>query len=398
MERNNIIYISAIAQNETNDFITNTVNCLSKDAKVIHFTIGWEEMRSITFRQLFSSGNFRQVAQNIYGLFFTNLTHWTFFEPLPLNRFYFIFKFNRYLNLLLIKAALRKHGKTIVILCRPSKEVKEVVDYIHPDLVLGDSWDIWPPKDIAISRTFLSRTMTNLPILYKKYLSYYKKNYIISGGFYTTNTLNAFYKTHFAKANGKNILIIGTLSWRMNFPLLYALVSKMKDYTFVFVGVESLQPTKGPDEWNKLNASAKKVWEQLKKMTNVIFIPIKNQTIIPTLQLEVSVGLIPYDPDGRECYYLNKYCNPIKFYQYLALGIPVVSTKLRNLLPFQSPYVQFGDNADELAAFIKKAATLTVPQKVRHEMFHVAEAQTCEKKAQEIQRIIALELHGNNRS
>jgi glycosyltransferase involved in cell wall biosynthesis len=397
MNQNNIIYISAIPQNETNDFITNTAKCLSKDAKVIHFTMGWEEAQSISFRQLFVLKYLHRVIQNIYALFFSNLTNWIFFEPLPLNRFQFIYLLNRRLNLMLIKSALRTRGKTIVILCRPSKEVKKVVEYIQPDLIVGDSWDIWPPKDIALSRAFLPITMTNLPILYKKYLSYYKNVYLISGGFYTTHTLQALYKTKFARANTKNILIIGTLSWRMNFTLLFELVKKMSDYTFTIVGVESLKPIKGPEEWNRLNASAGKIWEQIKGMNNVTFIPIKNQTMIPLLHLKVSVGLITYDPDGRECFYLNKYCNPIKFYQYLALGIPVVSTKLRNLLPYQSRYIRFGDTIDELITQIKLAATLTVPQLTRIQMYKIAEVQTSETKAQEIQKIIALKLQGKDK-
>ena len=66
------------------------------------------------------------------------------------------------------------------------------------------------------------------------------------------------------------------------------------------------------------------------KMPNIHFLGVKNYTALPDYLREIDVATIPY--------LINNYTSavfPMKFFEYLAAGIPVVTTKLPALADFK---------------------------------------------------------------
>lgn len=69
---------------------------------------------------------------------------------------------------------------------------------------------------------------------------------------------------------------------------------------------------------------------------------------LPGLAADFDVCLIPFVRNE-----LSRSVNPVKAYEYFALGKPVVSTILEELAEFQ-PLVSFASNAEEFVSVIEK--------------------------------------------
>lgn len=114
-------------------------------------------------------------------------------------------------------------------------------------------------------------------------------------------------------ATGKRIFFAGALNpLKMDVELLENVVEKLTGDTFVLAG-----PIAGdPAIWAKLNA-----------MPNVRFPGAVPYETLPEMMHSADIALIPYN--------LNNYtdsCFPIKLYEYLAAGLPVVSSRLPALV------------------------------------------------------------------
>jgi glycosyltransferase involved in cell wall biosynthesis len=87
-------------------------------------------------------------------------------------------------------------------------------------------------------------------------------------------------------------------------------------------------------------------------------LPLKNVHVLawrPPEELSqivagLDLGFMPYARDDNK----NLHCMPLKLFDYFALGKPVVSTRILNLLEF-SETIYFGDNAGELCRAIQTA-------------------------------------------
>lgn len=89
--------------------------------------------------------------------------------------------------------------------------------------------------------------------------------------------------------------------------------------------------------------------DKFKKYDNVYFIgPIKYQDI-PSLYNGFDVGTIPYK--------VNKFtnsCNPMKFYEYLATGLPVVSSNIQSAKKFE-PFTKIAHNNQEFNKYVNQS-------------------------------------------
>lgn len=64
---------------------------------------------------------------------------------------------------------------------------------------------------------------------------------------------------------------------------------------------------------------------------NVVLLGPQQAELVPAVISAFDVGLIPYVDDA-----FNRNCNPVKFYEYLALGKPVVTTQIPTLGAFSA--------------------------------------------------------------
>ncbi len=142
--------------------------------------------------------------------------------------------------------------------------------------------------------------------------------------------------------------LVGSIDHRIDFSIIYPLVKKNPNWSLVFIGTpftkDSAQHKKAKlDEW----------LGKLKVLPNVYFLGQKAKNEIPGYIKGFDVCLIPYDIDQE----FVKGCNPMKLYEYLAMGKPVVSTPIAAVAQY-SPTVGIASTSPgfekQISRFLKE--------------------------------------------
>ena len=139
-------------------------------------------------------------------------------------------------------------------------------------------------------------------------------------------------RPHDLPKNDKIVLYFGALwgSW-LYWDLIKESAKQMPDVDFVFIGQRVPQ-----------------VEQEFKTFDNVHFLGLKPQSDLPAYLKYASVTIIPF--------YVNEITiatNPLKVYEYLAAGKPVVATPMPELKGL--PYVLFAETPTEFASQVRKA-------------------------------------------
>ncbi|HPM32360.1 MAG TPA: glycosyltransferase [Chryseolinea sp.] len=127
------------------------------------------------------------------------------------------------------------------------------------------------------------------------------------------------------------ILYTGHVDWRVDIDLLKAVALGHADKALVLVGPVSLNPS---------------VMEELSAIPNILFTGSKKLELLPAYLQYSKCAIIPF-----KCNTLTKSIYPLKINEYLAAGLPVVSTS------FSEDIRQFGDVInleDETNSFVIK--------------------------------------------
>jgi len=95
-----------------------------------------------------------------------------------------------------------------------------------------------------------------------------------------------------------------------DWDLLYSTATAIPDVAFVLVG----------------NASEEMMSAAAKQAENIFFVGLKPQSEIPSYLSFSDACIIPFKADN-----ITKYVNPLKVYEYLAMGKPVVATDMEEL-------------------------------------------------------------------
>jgi len=152
---------------------------------------------------------------------------------------------------------------------------------------------------------------------------------------------------------------IGSLDFRTDFDLLMRIVDRHPEWPLIIVGWTFQRGEEG------LSALCSK--------TNVHFLGKKPSTEIPNYIKGFDVGLIPLR--------VTKSTNtmyPLKLHEYLAVGLPVISTALKEVKPF-SEVVSIAKDANEFVDLIEEALADNSSEKARARIA-VAKENTWEKR------------------
>lgn len=125
---------------------------------------------------------------------------------------------------------------------------------------------------------------------------------------------------------------IGYMDYRMDLPLVFSLISHHPQWNFIFIGPVSAENTK----------------KKLQAFSNVRVLGERKKSDLPALIGAFDVGIIPYN---TRILFVRS-CNPMKAYEYLACGKPVVATDIPSLRDLTTPYVQTTRNAAEFSSAI----------------------------------------------
>lgn len=154
------------------------------------------------------------------------------------------------------------------------------------------------------------------------------------------------YKMGKVHAN-KKIGYIGSLDFRVDYDLLESLIRAKPEYEFVFIG-------RVMDQDN---------CDRLSYFSNVQFLGSKQPHEIPVLLSQFDVAIIPF---VKNEFTRNIY--PLKINEYLAAGLPVVSTDFADLSDFQELIAIEDESKEFLDAIRRSISSDTAIQSKRIEM------------------------------
>ena len=158
---------------------------------------------------------------------------------------------------------------------------------------------------------------------------------------------------------------LGTADNRIDLPLVEHCVQTMPDVLFQFVG--------------EVNEPALK--QQLGAYPNVEFIPPHPPAELPALLARMTAAIIPF-----VCNEHTYTIYPLKINEYLAAGLPVVSTPFSILDDFAG-VVDLADTPVAFADALRRALTDTSPQRIT-ERVSMAQANSWQKRAEEFEAVI----------
>jgi glycosyltransferase involved in cell wall biosynthesis len=170
---------------------------------------------------------------------------------------------------------------------------------------------------------------------------YYGKSFLSTTGCDWELFDQEFQKSTKINYKGGNKPIVGYVgnisSFRLDFEILKELVSNSTNWEFTFYG---------PIEQDR---ETLKSVNDLSSFENCKFAGELNYDQVPTAIASFTAGIIPYK--------LNKFnlgTNPNKFFEYSAMGVPCISSRIPSLQKF-SDFIVFADSAMDWIHGIKKS-------------------------------------------
>lgn len=137
------------------------------------------------------------------------------------------------------------------------------------------------------------------------------------------------------KISGRIVGYIGTLGRVLDQELLCALADQCSDFTFVFIG----------PKYTNIDA--------LEAKSNIVFLGAKSHNQLPYYIKGFDVGIVPYI-----CNEFTEGVYPSKLNEYLAMGIPAVSTNLREVRESKEVYGEAAIIANNTKEFINAVKSL----------------------------------------
>ncbi len=125
---------------------------------------------------------------------------------------------------------------------------------------------------------------------------------------------------------------LGTIHEGLDISLISRLAEIKKEWTFMLVGPVQSEKIKNEPGFKKMQ-----------NLPNVVMTGWLDWAMLPSYLKLFDVGIIPYRLDCG----FNRYVDPNKFHEYMALGLPVVTTSL----PEMGKYREWVETADTPEAF-----------------------------------------------
>lgn len=127
---------------------------------------------------------------------------------------------------------------------------------------------------------------------------------------------------------GPIALYVGAMDAWFDYALLDQAAAERPDYSFVLIGPPAMAR------------------QRLAPRPNIHILGARPFDELPRYMCHADVGIIPFDARGHAR--LVDYINPLKLYEYMACGLPVVSVRWRELERLSSPAVLYDGPHDFL--------------------------------------------------
>jgi len=184
---------------------------------------------------------------------------------------------------------------------------------------------------------------TNSHSLFNLHKHYRKKIYLVPQGFRYHHFKNPYRGAITLPQHKIKIGFIGGINSRIDFNLLFKLIKKFPQYLFVFAGQIQSNPELRLE--NYLNSQIHKLFTA----SNCLYLGNVEKTIVPSLIQQFDICIIPYKSKDP----FNKYCYPMKLFEYFYQGKPVISTPIKELKNL-TKYVRIGSSEKDWERNIKE--------------------------------------------
>jgi len=245
-------------------------------------------------------------------------------------------------------AVVQRDGPTILYFTLPD-HYRLAKDIYQEDFALFDLCDE-PTEEFSdwaknLDRAFSvsSAVMTASALLFQKYKNAHPNvHYVPNGADYeafrmstrqrgVSGTLNR--SSDFPERPGRVAGYHGVLSTWLDWNLIYRLSRRLSSWNFVFVG-----PPLGIAE------------KDLPYAPNLFYLGEKEYLDLPEYVSRFDVGLVPFQVTN-----MTRFSSPIKLYEYLAAGKPVVSTPIPEIAA--CPFALIARDSHEFAACLEHAVS-----------------------------------------
>jgi glycosyltransferase involved in cell wall biosynthesis len=166
----------------------------------------------------------------------------------------------------------------------------------------------------------------------------------------------------------------GAIAAWMDFDLWMAAARLRPDWAFVWIGFPYT-----PETMRKI--------EQVTALPNAFYLGGKSYGELPAYLAHFDVAAIPFVLNS-----ITHACSPVKLFEFMAAGKPVVATRMREILKYHS--VRFAGTAEEFVAEIESALQQRNDPNYQRRLRAEAEANTWRARAAMLCR--AMEVKENN--
>jgi glycosyltransferase involved in cell wall biosynthesis len=170
---------------------------------------------------------------------------------------------------------------------------------------------------------------------------------------------------------------IGQIGFRLDFKLLYELISNNPQWDFVLWGPRWDYFGLGTDPRDEFFQTEKEL-KNLEQLPNIIWGKSQKSTI-PQVINTFDVAMIPYTTFLE----FNRYCYPMKVLEYFYQGKPVIATPIEELTHFPQ-LVKMGSTAKEWQRHIKQLLAQAWPSELKQQQRKIAIQNSWKNKVNQI--------------
>lgn len=171
----------------------------------------------------------------------------------------------------------------------------------------------------------------------------------------------------FNNLDGPKITYVGAIEEWFDFELIINSAKKLLNCYFIFIGNKNLYFEKEVEKNN---------------LKNIIFLGLIDHKEIPKYLKYSDVGIMPFVKNN-----LTEYIHPLKIYEYLAAGLPVVCRNLTEVREMNAP-INLYDNEIEFIDIIKHLVSSSITKSHKKELVSYAKSNSWEDRFSTINNLI----------
>jgi teichuronic acid biosynthesis glycosyltransferase TuaH len=160
----------------------------------------------------------------------------------------------------------------------------------------------------------------------------------------------------------------GSIDDRLDYEMILALADRFAHGSLVFVG--GVSP--------RLPAHAR---EALAARANIHLLGLRPRTALPAYVRHLDVALLPYEDT-----LFTRYQSPMKMWEYLYAGPPIVGAGSEELRHYPPPLVNYAESLPQALALVERA--LAEPERGREERRRLALANTWSDRARQLDALV----------